>query len=93
MHKKVSATIAPPLPADLPTDTKTPTVMVEASHCPKCKSTKREKYHRTTRQEYSGLDPSGRPYVAILRHWTRCAEEGCGQGRIDRSYEYGPEKI
>jgi hypothetical protein len=61
---------------------------VELSRCPKCGSTEREAYARKHVQRIAGTDAEGRPSPAIVRRRTRCL--GCGQHRIDRSYEHQP---
>lgn len=60
-------------------------VDVPASRCPICNSTERSDYLDRTGQEIEGLDSDGKPYDLIVRRRTRCL--GCGQLRIDRTFE------
>ncbi len=62
------------------------TVDAERTRCPKCQSTDRQPYYRTTIAAYHGTDPAGQPCTHIVRRWTACA--ACGQHRIDRTYEF-----
>jgi len=60
------------------------------SRCPKCGSTKRQDYANKVVQEYSGLDPDGKPYTRIIRRRTKCLS--CGQVRMDRTFEFAPKE-
>jgi len=62
-----------------------PAAAARLSRCPKCQSTERGPYTRTTKQAHAGVDPDGHPYTHVVRRWTRCL--ACGQSRIDRTYE------
>ena len=61
-------------------------VAAEATRCPRCGSTDRDPYRRKNEQAYPGVH-DGKPYTHIVRRWTRCATPGCGQHRIDKSFE------
>lgn len=58
----------------------------EASRCPHCQSTRRQRYRNRNVQEFSGIDLDGRPFTAIVRRHTACLD--CGQARVDRQYWY-----
>jgi hypothetical protein len=64
---------------------KAPVVQCEKTRCPTCGSTERSGYHNVMEQQYGGVDLKGRPYTHIVRRRTVCG--GCGQARIDRTYE------
>ena len=67
---------------------KTPTVVSEATRCPGCGSTKRDRYTQSRAQPRCDI-VDGKPITHIVRRWTRCSD--CGQLRIDRTYENHPE--
>lgn len=56
-----------------------------ATECRKCGSKSRTKYHQTRTLEINGILPSGQGYRAITWRRTECC--GCGQSRIDKTYE------
>jgi hypothetical protein len=62
-------------------------VNVEPSRCKRCGSTRRSDYYGKTEQAFQG-EYNGRPYTHIVRRRTKCL--GCGQIRIDRTYENRP---
>lgn len=65
-------------------------VVFGPSRCPRCKSTERTPYFaRLPDQIHEGYH-DGEPYTHIVRRRTRCL--GCGQFRIDISYENRPGK-
>lgn len=66
-----------------------PVVTANASRCPKCQSTERERYFKTVEVAIGGRELDGNEYTHVVRRWTRC--KACGQARIDRSCEYRPE--
>lgn len=54
------------------------------SSCPKCGSTDRVPYYRKTEHERLKA-PDGKPCTHAVLRYTQC--EGCGQHRIDRTFE------
>lgn len=60
-----------------------PHVEVNGSRCPKCGSSRREKYNRTTVHPIAGVY-QGEPFTHVVWRWTRCAEPGCRQARVDK---------
>lgn len=64
----------------------TPIVTGELTACPACGSTDRTEYKDTrTPLEHAGVTPSGRPYTHV--RWKRTCCKGCGQFRIDKTFE------
>ncbi len=59
--------------------------IVEASRCPRCQSTEREKYVGEPFRTHLRGVRDGKPYNVIIRRRTRC--KSCGQARFDLSYE------
>lgn len=66
------------------------TQTVEASACPTCHSTDRQRYDRSETVQLHPEDkpgetgPERRPWTHLRRAWTTCAK--CGQRRIDRLF-------
>ena len=61
------------------------------SRCPRCGSTQRVPYFgRLPEQAFEGYTGDGEPYTHIVRRRTKCC--GCGQFRVDISYENRPGK-
>ena len=54
------------------------------TRCPRCGSTDRTGYMRSSEQAFSGIK-DGNPYTHVVRKWTKCRK--CNQHRIDRLYE------
>lgn len=65
------------------------TADVHPSRCPQCGSTERGPYLSSTEQPYPGIH-DGAPYTHIVRRRVQC--QGCGQMRIDRTFENRPER-
>ncbi len=72
------------------TNTPTDVVPVVKSRCAKCDSTNRGEYWGRTVQQFAGTAPDGKPYTHIVRRKCKCLTEGCGQIRIDKTYENRP---
>ena len=60
-------------------------VVVDASRCKKCGSSRRTKYANPDRRDYSG---AGLDFVAIIYRTCRCLD--CGQARRDQEMVYAP---
>ena len=63
-------------------------VIVPASRCEDCDSTRRTEYTNKRTHPYAGLDGDGRPFTAVVWRNTTCLD--CGQARTDRTFEYEP---
>ena len=55
------------------------------TRCPRCGSTDRERYTKSTEQAFSGVTEDEERYTHIVRKWTKCSK--CLQHRVDRLYE------
>lgn len=84
------ASAPPPVPlaAPMPPTADTQIVNVHPSRCRVCGSTDRVGYHNTVIQEFAGI-ADGRSYTHIVLRRTNCA--GCGQARIDKTFENHPK--
>lgn len=56
------------------------------SRCPKCGSTRRKRYYKRDERP-TNRTSSGEPCTHVVMRWTQCAEPGCRQHRIDRTFE------
>lgn len=62
-----------------------PTITVAASRCRACGSTDRDQYFATRVLAIDGMTSDGELYTHVVWRRTRC--QGCGQYRIDKSFE------